>query len=443
MARVLFIDDGGDGLLDLALRAQDAGHLCKFFLRAFDRVKRPVGRGLVNLVDDWRPWMLWCDLCILGGCGRYMHEVARWKNEGVPVIGGTPDSAAWELDRLKGMSVFQRAGIPIPEFKHCRGYDEAINHVIKSDRGFAVKPCGDVADKSLSFVAKTAEELVWKLDRWKRSGKRFQDGFILQERIEGVEAAVGAWCGPSGFAEGWEENFEEKRLFAGALGPNCGEAGTVMRLVKRSNLADNVLNPLESPLAEMGYVGNVDVNCIIDQDGNPWPLEFTMRLGYPAINIELALHDGDPIEFLQGVAAGDVPKCARRFDEIAVGVVCAIPPYPFSHEKAEDTVGVPIWGVTPARGPSLHFCDVEVGHVPEVADGQLSKSEGLCTAGSYVLVATGTGDTVVKARGGAYRVLSRLTIPASPFWRNDIGSRLRGQLPELNRHGFAVGLRYA
>ena len=155
---------------------------------------------------------------------------------------------------------------PVPKYRQCATIDEALAHVAGQgdDEGIAIKPCGDVTDKSLSFVAKTPREALWRLGRWKKEGKRFPQGLILQERIEGVEFAVGAWVGPSGFAEGWEENFEEKRLFAGGLGPNCGEAGTVMRLVKRSNLARQVLQPLEDRLVSLGYVGNIDVNCIVD-----------------------------------------------------------------------------------------------------------------------------------------------------------------------------------
>jgi phosphoribosylamine---glycine ligase len=438
--RLLAIDSAGDGLLDLLLRAQDMGHDCRYYLKAFDAIKRPVGKGLITRVEDFRKWVRWADLVLLGGNGTWMQEMERWKAEGVPIIGGTPESASWELDRLKGMAVFKKAGIPVPAYTQCRNFDEAIAHVARHDTGFAVKPCGDIADKSLSFVAKTGKELIWKLDRWKRSGKRFDNGFILQERIEGTEMAVGAWFGPEGFIEGWEENFEEKRLFAGALGPNCGEAGTVMRLVKRSKLADKVLKPLAEQLNSCGYVGNIDVNCIVDEDGNPWPLEFTMRFGYPAINIELALHDGDPIDFLMGVAIGDAPS-SRRLNEIAVGVVLAIPPYPNPGEKAEDTVNIPIWGITPAIEDSLHLCDVMLGLAPSI-EGKIIKVDHLCTAGSYVCIATGTGDSVVEARNKAHRILNRLTIPASPFWRNDIGQRLRSQLPELQKHGYASGMNY-
>lgn len=439
---VLFVDKSGDGLLDLAIRAKALGHQCRYHLGSYDPVKRPVGRGMIDRIPDWRPSMRWADLVILGGNGTWMAEMDRHRAEGIPIIGGGVESSSWELDRLTGMAVFRKAGIETPRFRHVNGYDDAIAYVCDRDDGVAIKPSGDVADKSLSFVAKTAKEAVWRLGRWKKEGKSFPQGLILQERIEGVEFAVGAWFGPGGFAEGFEENFEEKRLFAGALGPNCGEAGTVMRLVRRSKLADKVLKPLEQQLERIGFIGNVDVNCIVDSDGNPWPLEFTMRLGYPAINIEIALHDGDPIEFLAGLAAGKPPR-SRVLDKIAVGVVLAIPPYPMGHERAEEVVNVPIWGVTPGIEPDLHFCDVMHGNAPQIANGATKHEPHLATAGSYVMVATGTADSIVSARNSAHRVLNRLTIPASPFWRNDIGQRLRGQLPGLQANGYALGLNYS
>lgn len=442
--RVLIIEAHSDGLLDLAIRAQGLGHNIAYFCADYDPQKNPVGRGLVPRVSDWRSRMRWADLVLLGSNGKYLAEIDRWAAEGVPIIGAGAEAVQWELDRMVGMAAFKKAGIPIPPFRHCATLDEALAYAADRDEGLAVKPSGDVTDKSLSFVAKTGREMVWRLAGWKREGKRFPSGLILQDRIEGVEFAVGGWIGPGGFAPGWEENFEEKRLFAGGIGPNCGEAGTVMRLTKTSTLAKKVLEPLEDRLVSLGYVGNVDVNCIVDDEGTPYPLEFTMRFGYPAINIELALHTGDPIEFLAGIAVGSpINAMARQFTGVAVGVVMALPPYPFGHEKAEEVVNVPIWGVTPGIEDSLHYCNVALGDAPDILDGKVIKESHLVTSGSYVLVATGVADNVVAARNKAHRVLKHLTIPASPFWRNDIGLRLRKGLDDLARHGYAKGLSYS
>src|SRR5712691_11817597 len=148
--RVLVVEPHADGLLDLALRAWNAGHEVRYYCA--DRQSespRPVGRGLVECVADWRGSMRWCDLCILGS-HRHMAEFDRWAKEGVPIIGTGAEVAQWELDRLAGMREFKRAGIPVPPCRQCATLDEAIEYVAKRDEGCAVKPCGDVTDKSLS-----------------------------------------------------------------------------------------------------------------------------------------------------------------------------------------------------------------------------------------------------------------------------------------------------
>src|SRR6266576_3116043 len=247
--RCLFVETSGDGLLDLAIRAKALGHSVKWFCQSYDPIKRPVGKGLIERIPDFHPWVNWADLILLAGNGRYMREADAWRLQGIPVIGGGVESASWELDRNIGMQVLKRAGIAVPAYREAKTYDQAIAIAKTVEDGIAIKPCGDIADKSLSFVAKSPKEAIWRLERWKREGHAIGQGLMLQERISGIEFACGAWFGPAGFVDGFEENFEEKRLFAGALGPNCGEAGTVIRLVRSSKLADKVLRPIEEQLA--------------------------------------------------------------------------------------------------------------------------------------------------------------------------------------------------
>ena len=65
-------------------------------------------------------------------------------------------------------------------------------------------------------------------------------------------------------------------------------------------------------------------------------------------------------------------------------------------------------------------------------------------AGSFVLCVTGTAETVAQARDKALNVLDHLKdTPASPFWRRDVGNRLKAQLPKLQALGYATGMDYA
>lgn len=433
MARVLYICDAGDGLLDLALRAQACGHQSRFFLRKFDPRTRPIGRGLVELVPDWRPSMDWCDIAILESNGAYMQEMDAWRRRGCMIVGGNAESAAWELDREKGMNVFRKAGIPVPEFRVMTDYDQAIRYVERRGEVFYSKPCSDTADKSLSAKTGIPEDPTWMLRKWKRKhGGRPPSPFLLQEAIKGVEFAVGAWFGPSGFSDdGFEENFEGKRLFAGDIGPNTGEMHTVMRYVKHSKLAEKVLLPLEEQLAELQYCGNIDVNCIIDSQGRAWPLEHTVRNGYPSTNIELSMLQWDPIVFLYELCCGASTRGAHRIDEPTIGVVLALPPYPYPPRDYEELMGVPIYGLEESGLLDFHPCEIQKG------DDTLYTS-----AGYYVGVVTGAGETVREAARQAYKNLAKISMPSSPFYRNDAGVRLKRDLPKLQEHGFAAGFEY-
>lgn len=428
--RVLFIEPHADGLLDLAIRANRLGHRAIYFCKDYDQHRCPVGRGLVERVPDWRPYMRQTDLVVLGANDYAMPEFDQWRRHGIPIVGGSAESARWECDRAYGMRVFERAGIAVPPYREFSSYDDAIRYVRREDRAFVSKPSGRCDDKSLSYVGKEPRDLIYMLERWKRSGKRAGLEFILQEKVSGVEFAVGAWFGPDGFAPGFELNWEHKKLMAGNLGVNCGEMGTAMVYVAGDKLADLVLTPLADALNRIGYVGNVDVNCIVDESGTPWPLEFTMRCGWPAMNLETALFDCDFVEFLAGVAIGDVPRRPHRLDEICIGVVLAHGDFPHSHMTRREIVGVPIWDAD-TDDDDLHFAQA------------MHAGDHLATAGDYVLIATGTADTVSRARERAYAAIRRPHIPSEPFWRPDIGQRLRHDLPKLQRHGYAAGVRYA
>lgn len=440
--RVLLIDwFGGDGMLDFAMRCSLAGHEVKWHFKKQERTKN-IGRGLVEIINDWREWMRWADIVILADNTKYLREIDAWrKNRGVPVIGATTDAAAWELDRSLGQRILKKAKIPIIPYKEFANYDDAINYVKRENRRFVSKPIGDEPDKALSYVAKSGADMVYMLQRWKRASK-LKGHFMLQEFVKGTEMAVGGWFGPGGFLMGWCENFEFKQLMAGDRGPNTGEMGTVLRYTRKSKLAAKVLAPLEDELYRIGYQGYVDVNCIIDEKGDPWPLEFTMRMGWPTFNIQQSLHDGDPVAWLVCLSEG---RDARpfRLNEMAVGVVMALPDFPYSHVTMKEVTGVPVYGLTPARMDNIHPCQLMQGYAPQEVNGKITEAAPcLVTAGDYVLIASGTGASIRKARASAYRLLDKIETPSSPFWRPDIGTRLKKQLPLIQTQGYATGIEF-
>ena len=436
--KLLIVDPSGNGL-DFALRAQQAGHDVRLMIRQSEKTKN-IGRGLVQVVEAYEPWMRWADLVFMTDNTKYTYDLdQRWRPYGVKIVGASIETAQWEIDRVAGMKIFKKAGIAVPEYREFSDYDKAISYVKKEDRRFVSKPCGEIDDKALSYCARSPVDMVYMLQRWKKLGKHKQS-FILQEFIGGTEMAVGGWFGPGGFNVGWCENFEFKKLMVGDMGPATGEQGTVLRYVRNSRLARKVLEPLAPILEAAGYVGYVDVNCIVDDSGDPWPLEFTMRPGWPTFNIQQVLHKGDPVKWLMELHNGRDQRNAEM-NTVAIGVVVSIPDYPYSHLTRKEVTGIPVYGLEDME--NIHPCEMMLKTAPNEVQGQIVDMPMMCTAGDYVLVATATADDVSSAVKTVYARLDKISLPNSPMYRTDIGKRLAKQLPKLHAMGYATGLEFS
>ena len=433
---LLIIDGKNANGLDYAMRAKRDGHDVRWCFPENER-NRNIGKGLVNVVHDPLPSLRWADLVFLADNTRGLSYTDQLRKMGGNVVGPTIETANWELDRTLGMEMFDMHGIDVPEYEEFTSFDKAIAYVKKHDRPFVSKPSGD-ADKALSYVAKSPADLVYMLERWSKSSK-LKPPFILQEKIDGIEMAVGGWFGPAGFNKGWLENWEFKKLCNGDLGCATGEQGTVLRYVAKSKLAKQVLAPFEDALLDANYTGYIDVNCIIDKRGQPWPLEFTMRPGWPTFNIQQELHEGDCVQWLADLADG-VDSDNVKMDEVAIGVVMSIPDYPYSHITRKEVTGIPVYGIDEDLQPHVHQCEMMAGEAPD--QETLKPVPMPVTAGDYILVMSGTGETVKAAKDLVYRRIKKISIPNSPMYRTDIGDRLAKQLPELQANGYATGMEF-
>lgn len=223
--RALVIDPNGEGGLDVAIRAQAAGHQIKYFVRQADKTKH-IGRGLVDLVEDWRMYFHWADLVVITGNDVYIRDLENLSrhHRNVAVIAAGQEAAHWEIDRQAGQALLRKHGIATLPSKEFSDYDAAIAHVKKHDKRFVSKPAGDEADKSLSYVSKSPADMVYMLERWKKLGK-LKGSFVLQDFVSGIEMGTAGWFGPGGWNEGWEENFEFKKFMNDDLGVATGEQG--------------------------------------------------------------------------------------------------------------------------------------------------------------------------------------------------------------------------
>jgi phosphoribosylamine--glycine ligase len=430
---LLEMEDAGCGL-PFVLNCLKAGHAVKVFLRPENNPLIGEGFKGVERTKNWvKDASSWADLVVMTGNDQFLPKLDAVRKRGISVFTPSARSAALEVKREEGMKAFERARIEVPPYETFRSLDEAEAHIRKKPDRYVFKTLGSEEDKSLSYVGKTPADMIARLQRWKRLGLNPKGPVMLQTFIEGLELGVSRWMGRDGFIGDYNENFEFKKQLSGNCGPNCGEAGTVMKYVKASKLGEQVLAPLEEQLIKMGHLGDVDVNCIIDAKGKAWPLEFTMRWGWPAANIMWVTHKGDPCEWMVNACEGE--DTLEVDYSIAAGVVLQLEP-----KEPEELLDIPITVDTPAR-KFVQPQAVKMAKLPVMKGEEITDKKIWATCGDYVAVVTGTGKTVTQACERAYKAVSQVHVP-DLGWRDDIGEKLEAELPELHKHGFALEFKY-
>src|SRR5919106_3462998 len=328
-----------EGLIaDIAWQVVKEGHEARFWCQ--DPAAKEIADGFVPKAKDWKQELNWAEVVVfddvLGGMGGMAEELRR---AGKPVVGGSPYTDRLEEDRAFGQQELKAAGVPIIPQENFTSFDEAMKFVEANPNRYVLKPSGEAQNnKRLLFVGEEEDgrDVIQVLQDYKRYLSDTVKEFQLQRRIVGVEVAVGAFFNAREFVTPVCVNFEHKKLFPGDIGPATGEMGTSMFWTEPNRLFNATLKKMESRLQDEGYVGYIDVNCIVNANGI-YPLEFTARFGYPTISIQQEGLLMPMSELLHGIASGELSKLRTR-GGFQVGVRIVVPPFPFTDPERFETI---------------------------------------------------------------------------------------------------------
>lgn len=429
--RFLFVSLDAALITDLAWRVHSGGHPVKYYIAR--EADREIGDGFVPKSSDWRADLEWADVVVFDdiwvgnsvGTGKIAAEL---REEGNPVIGGTPATDRLEDDRGYGMQVLEEHGIETIPHRVFSDFESGIAFVNENPAPYVIKPLGEVQNvKRLLYVGREDDgsDVVAVLEAYERAWSERMKGFQLQRRVEGVEVAICGFFNGSEFIEPINVNFEHKRLFPGNLGPQTGEMGTSMIWTGRTELFAKTLGPLEDWLAAEGYVGSIDINCIANENGI-FPLEFTPRFGYPTIAVQTAAIETAPGRFLGTLARGGDPDLDVH-GGYQVGARLVVPPFPFDDPKTYDES---------SRNAAIVFEDEDrTGiHLEDVK--RVNGQWRVAGENGMPLVVTGRGETMAEAREELQDRLDQVLIP-NMYYRDDIGERwIDGDADRLQAWGY-------
>ena len=409
---------------DLAWQVKKEGCEVKYYIQG--KMEKDVCDGFVDKCDDWKELKDWADVIVFDDVG-FGEAAEKLRKDGKFVVGGSIYADKLELDREFGQEEMKAAGMNILPHWDFTDFDEAIKFVKEKPERYVVKPSGIAQnEKELLFVGQEEDgkDVIQVLELYKKRWSKKIKSFQLQKFASGVEVAVGAFFNGKEFIHPVFVNFEHKRMFAGEIGPSTGEMGTLGYWSPPNTVYKETLEKMAPKLAQSGYVGYFDINCIANARGI-YPLEMTSRFGYPTISLQLEGVQSPWGEFFAAIARGEKYelKAKRGFQ---VCVVIAVPPFPFHDPDAfrkysEEAVIV----FRKPMGEGVHLGDVKLVEDDWVLAGQ----------SGYALVVTGSGSTVDEARKQAYRRVENILIP-NMFYRTDIGERWIDDSDRLQTWGY-------
>jgi phosphoribosylamine---glycine ligase len=415
-----------DGYIgDIAWQVIKEGHEARYYIQ--DEDNQDIADGFVPKVYGWQENIDWADIIIFDDVLGHGGHAQRLRREGRLVIGGTEYSDMLEDDRSFGQEELKRAGINILPYKEFHDFDDAISYVEEKPGKYVIKPSGEAQNiKRMLFVGEEddGKDVIKVLEAYKKVSSDSIQVFQIQKRVTGVEVAVGAFFNGSDFVYPININFEHKKLFPGQIGPSTGEMGTAMYWGGANRIFNQTLLRLKDKLKEEGYVGYIDINCIVNNNGI-YPLEFTSRFGYPAIFIQQEGINMPMSEFLFGLASGTIKefKVKKGFQ---VGVRIVVPPYPFNDEDTFERYS----NNATILFKKINYDGIHIEDVKNV-DGQWL----VAGTSGVVLVVVGTGQTMKQAQSQAYNRIKNIIIP-NMYYRTDIGDRWFEDSDKLHTWGY-------
>lgn len=426
--KILVVDTGL--AQDICRVLSKEGHEVLYFInwmKAHPSVEEQMyGKGLfeewgIKRVDNYMKYIKDVDLILFADVS-WGEDIDYLREKGMKVFGASKDGELLENDRLYAKEVLTSVGISVPEYYSFESIPEAISWLKDSkdivegqDKRYVIKFSTVRTDLLSTYVPVNYQDTLRYLSRAAGEGSDIE--VMLEECIDGIEVACGAFFNGRKFVRPFNINFEHKKLMPGEIGPNTGEMGTAMFYTFNE---DNVIVAdflkLEEVLKEMNYRGYFDLNYMLGMDGKLYGIEATSRFGFPTIMIQECLHKDKLGDIIDGVADGSIDSFDVLENHWAIGVGVNVAGYPYTIAMEKFGYNSPIYGIDEAIENGI---DVRFAGVIKDDKGQYLS----CPGEGRVLVIDGKGETLSEAIKEAYSGMHYIQMP-DMMYRIDIGEKI-------------------
>ena len=347
--------------LSWAARLQDEGCDVLYYINGGHGRERGadiihVGEGIVNKEQDYDRFIAWAQegqysldptivLFDASGMGARADEARKL---GLHVIGGGSFMDKLEHHRDFGFRIAEEAGCLLPEYEQFNSLSavEAWASTI-GDTACYFKTDKFIGSDIGTYGAKDGDGLARHMAALKKSvPDRLK--CIVQKKIEGVALSTGRWWNGSRWTGPFEFTIEKKKFMDGEVGPSTGASMNAVWYWEDPAIAEQLgwENLASSFRQNQAPPGLYDINAVISKDdGKPYFLEWTPRLGYDSEPTSMRLCDSLS-DMLWNIATDQGSSTLST--DLAYAFRISISPYPWEHSDWADKktcVGQPIHGV--------------------------------------------------------------------------------------------------
>lgn len=395
----LYIAPGnaGTGLIgtNVSLKLNDFDSIKSFVLsNAIDLVVTGPEEPLVNGIYDYFK------------ADRLLHKVA--------VLGPSKQGAMLEGSKDFAKDFMIRHHIPTAAYKTFKSSEisEAAEFIRSMNAPYVLKADGLAAGKGVVIV-NSEEEALNQLDDM-LINKRFgaaSEKVVIEQFLKGIELSVFILTDGNNWVL-LPEAKDYKRIGVNDTGPNTGGMGSISPVpfadeVFMTKVKDQIIKPTIKGLQadNIDYKGFVFFG-LINVDGNPFVIEYNVRMGDPETESVIPRISSDLVPLLLATAKGDLSGMQINIDPRAAATVMLVSGgYPGSYQK-----GFPISGLY-KTGDSLIF---HAGTAINIETGEV------VTSGGRVIAITSLADTAKDALNLSFSKVDDIDFQGK-YYRKDLG----------------------
>jgi phosphoribosylamine--glycine ligase len=336
--------------------------------------------------------------------------VDSFHNEGLAIFGPDKYASQLESSKLFARDMMAEYNVPSPKYYACKNREEAELVKVKLELPLVLKADGLAAGKGVIVCTSESEYEVGLTTMFDNNA--FGDAgakVSVEDCLIGEELSVFAVCDGDNYVI-LNTAQDHKRAFDGDIGPNTGGMGAYSPtplstddiLVKTKS---TVIEPTLKAMRDAGhpFVGFLYIGLMI-VDGDPFVIEFNVRMGDPETQVVLPLLESSLFELLWNATQGKIKNSEVKISsKTAVSVVLAANGYPGSYSNGMEISGL--------ETESLIF------HA-----GTKKLDDKMVTAGGRVLNVVGFGDDLRSAIDDAYAIVEGVNF-SGKFYRKDIGQK--------------------